>query len=114
MQLKVKDGNLSLRSLYKLIVAGWIIAFGLLFGVFFLLLIAAGLLTGEMMVNGEVVYGRGAIFLNIVPMLIIFPIFIVMHAFMFGGLIIGGIALYRKKRPLTLVDEDGNYFGVFD
>lgn len=108
MKITVKDGRPSLRSLYKLIAMGWIIGFGTLFGIMFLMIFAISLLTGEMTVNGELVESRGQVLMQILPMLILFPIIIVVHAFMFGALIIGGMAIYRKRRPIELVDENGN------
>lgn len=107
MKITVKDGQPSLRSLYKLVAMGWMVGFGTLFGIIFILIFLISLLTGEMTVNGELVQSRGQVMMRMIPMLIILPIIIVMHAFMLGALIIGGMALYRKRRPIELVDENG-------
>jgi hypothetical protein len=106
MKMVVENGRLKLGSLYKAVVVGWIYGFGFFFGVVLFLLLLVSLLTGQMMVNGEMVYGRGRIFLEMLPILIVFPIAIVMNALMLGGLVIGGLALYRKRRPIELVDEN--------
>jgi len=58
MKLRTKGGRLTLGSAYKLIVWGWVLSWGALFGLILLLLLAITLLTGEMTVNGELVSGR--------------------------------------------------------
>ena len=106
MELKTKDGNLTLGSAYRLIVTAWIISWGAMMAFVLLLLFLAALLTGEMMVNGEVVQGRGTALAAMLPMLVLFPVVIAMQAFMFGGFLLGGLWLYRLKRPLRVVAEE--------
>lgn len=107
MELKTKDGNLTLRSAYRLIVTAWLLSWGAFMGFILLLLFLITLLTGEMTVNGELVEGRGAALASILPMLVLFPVIIVMQAFMLGGLLTGGLWLYRLKRPLRVTSEEG-------
>ena len=107
MELKTKDGDLTLGSAYRLIVTAWVLSWGAFMGFVLLLLLLLTLLTGEMTVNGELVEGRGAALASMLPMLVLFPVVIVMHAFMFGGFLIGGLWLYRLKRPLRVTNEDG-------
>ncbi len=105
MELKTKDGNLTLGSAYRLIVTAWIISWGAMAGFILLLLFLTMLLTGEMTVNGVLVQGRSEALVLMLPILVILPVIIVMHAFMFGGLMLGGLWLYRLKRPLTVTME---------
>jgi hypothetical protein len=111
MRLKTKGGQLTLGSAYKLIVWGWLLSWGVLFGVVLLMLITITLLTGEMAVNGEIVSGRVRAFIAMAPIVLMFPIVITLHAFMFGGLLTMGLWLYRTKRPIEVIPEhDVNEF----
>lgn len=105
MQLRTVDGKLTLGSVYKLIVWGWLIGWSIFFIPIMLLIVVGGTLAGQMSVNGEMVYGHGTVFMHMAPMLILAPLIIVMHAFMFGGLITLGVLIYRKWRPLTVTAE---------
>ncbi len=111
MKLKTKGGRLTLGSAYKLIVWGWVLSWGALFSLVLLLLIAITLLTGEMNVNGEMVSGRLKVLSALVPMLMLFPVVVTLHAFMFGGFVTLGLWLYRLKRPIEVIpDHDLNTF----
>lgn len=102
MKLKTVDGKLTLGSAYKLFVWGWILGWGaFMLPILFLLFVVAAL-TGQMGVNGEMVYGRGPAIMAMLPMLIMFPIIIVVQAFMVGGLVMFGLWLYRTRWPLTV------------
>lgn len=105
MQLRTVDGKLTLGSVYKVIVWGWLIGWSVLMIPIMLLIVVGGTLAGEMSVNGEMVHGRGVVFMHMLPLLVLMPIIIVMHAFMFGGLITLGVLIYRRFRPLTVVAE---------
>lgn len=105
MKLKTHGGRLTLGSAYKLIVWGWALSWGALFSLVMLLLIVLTLLTGEMNVNGEMVSGRLEALITLVPMLVLFPVVVTLHAFMFGGFITLGLWMYRFKRPIEVVPE---------
>lgn len=103
MKLKVVDSRLSLGSAYKLIVVGWVLSWGALFGTIFGFVVIAAITSGSMTINGEVVEGIGAIAVQILPFVIMLPLIIVFHAFVFGGLLVAGLALYRLYRPIEVV-----------
>ena len=105
MKLRTVDGNLTLGSAYKLFVWSWILSWGFFMGAILVLLVLITLMTGQMAVNGEIVEGRGAALAAMAPVVVAFPIIIVLHAFMFGGLLTFGTWLYRLRRPLTVVSE---------
>lgn len=106
MQLKVKDGKLNLGSVYKLFVVAWSTTWITMFGFVLSILVIITLITGEMYVNGETVYGRGSALLAMAPMLILFPIVVFLQSFIFAAFLTGGVWLYRLKRPLVVISED--------
>jgi hypothetical protein len=102
MQLKTEDGKLTLGSAYKLIVWAWLLSWSA-FMIPIVLIIAIGaLLSGEMNVNGEMVHGVGPVFVAMLPLLVMMPIIVVLHAFMFGAFLTFGLWLYRHWRPLSV------------
>ena len=103
MKLKVVDARLSLGSAYKLIVVGWVLSWGALVGTIFGFAVIVAMTRGSMTINGEVVEGAGAIASQILPFVIMLPLIVVFHAFVFGGLLVGGLALYRLYRPIEVV-----------
>lgn len=105
MELKTRDNQLTLGSVFKLFVTGWLCAWTVFAGVIFLLLLVIGVATGSMLVNGEVVQGRGTVLLAMAPAFILLPIVIVIQAIMFAAFLTGGVWLYRLRRPLTVVSE---------
>ena len=56
------------------------------------------------MINGEIVSDRGEAFMQLLPFFVLFPVIITLHAFMFGGFLVLGLWLYRKKRPIRVID----------
>jgi hypothetical protein len=105
MQLRTVDGKLSLGSVYKIVVWGWLIGWSIfLIPIFFLIAIGT-LISGQMSWNGETIYGRGAIFMRLLPFVFLPPIVIILHAFIFGGVITLGVLIYRRFRPLTVAAE---------
>jgi len=105
MQLRTVNGELTLGSVYKLIVWGWLIGWGIFFIPIMLLIVIGATIAGEMSVNGEMIYGHGLVLLHVLPFLVLIPIIIVMHAFMFGGLLTLGVSIYRRFRPLTVTAD---------
>ncbi|MFN4025657.1 MAG: hypothetical protein ACK4MQ_12575 [Hyphomonas sp.] len=106
MQINVRKGTLSLGSVYKLIFAGWIISWGVFMGTILCLILLIAMLTGSTTFNDEVVEGRGAVLVTLVPLFVLFPIVIFFHALMFSGFLTFGVWLYRKFRPITVVNHD--------
>ena len=104
MQLKTSDGKLTLGSAYKLFVVGWIIGIGGFFLAIFSIVILASLVGGSITFNGELVEGQPDILLTVLPMLIFLPVIVIFHAFMFGGLWLLGLVIYRLKSPITVTD----------
>ncbi len=105
MNLTVRDGQLTLGSVFKLVAISWL-CFGLLFfGGLFLLIFVIGAASGTMLVNGETVEGGGAIMAATLPMLLFLPVVIGLQAAMFGGAIAAGAALLRLRKPLSVTIE---------
>lgn len=105
MQLRTVDGNLTLGSVYKLFVWSWVLSWGAFLGAILLLLTLIALVTGQMLVNGEMVQGRGSAVFAMLPMLVLFPIVIVLQGFMFAAFLTFGAWLYRLRRPLKVTPE---------
>lgn len=105
MQLRTVDGKLTLGSVYKIVVWGWLIGWSIFMIPIFLLIVIGATISGQMSWNGEMIYGSGEIFMRLLPFVFLPPIIIVFHAFMFGGLITLGVLIYRRFRPLTVVAE---------
>ncbi|MBL4616251.1 MAG: hypothetical protein JKY46_01015 [Robiginitomaculum sp.] len=105
MELRVINGNLTLDSVFRLIVIGSIFSFGALVGVMMLIVVLVMLLTGDVTVNGEVIQGRVKALLEILPALLFFPVYIVVQAFSFAIFLSFGLWLYRLKHPLRVIIE---------
>ena len=105
MNLKIRDGQITLGSIFRLVAISWL-CFGLVvFGGLFALIFLAGAASGTMLVNGEMVEGRGAVVAAMGPMLILVPVIIGLQSAMFGGFVVAGAALYRLRKPLTVTME---------
>lgn len=105
MNLKIRDGQLTLGSVFRLAAVGWAVCGLIIFGGIFLLLLLIGIAGGAMLVNGETINGRGAVLMAMLPMIVILPVILALQAVMFGGMITGGAALYRLWRPLSVSAE---------
>lgn len=105
MNLTVRNGQLTLGSVFKLVAVSWLCFGFIVVGGFFLLIMLIGVASGSMTVNGEAVVGRGTVFLSMLPMLVMLPLVIAMQAVMFGGMITAGAALLRLRRPLAVTVE---------
>lgn len=106
MQINVRNGTLSLGSVYKLFVVGWIISWGAIFGIILLFMLIGMLITGSAIVNGEVVQGRGEALMATAPIMVLFPVVIGLQAVMFSGFLTFGVWVYRKFRSITVVNAD--------
>lgn len=105
MNLKIRDGQLTLGSVFRLVAISWACFGVVVVGGLFLLIFLIGLASGTMQVNGEMVEGRGAVMAAMLPMLILVPIIVALQAVMFGGFVVAGAALYRLRRPLSVTAE---------
>ena len=105
MELRTRDNQLTLGSAFKLLAVAFLVAFGSLFALILLMLLIIGLATGQMLVNGEIIEGRGAVLAAMAPFLIFAPLLLAIQAVMFGGFLTAGLWLYRLRRPLRVVTE---------
>lgn len=102
MNLKIRDGQITLGSVFKLVATGYA-CFGIVFfGGIFLLLILIGIGSGSMTVNGDMVQGRGSVLAAMLPAVILLPIVIAIQAVVFGIFVTVGAALYRLRKPLAV------------
>lgn len=105
MNLKIRDGQLTLGSVFKVVAVGWACFGGVFLGGIFLLLAIIAAVTGQMAVNGEMVHGRGAALAAMAPMIVLLPLIIAIQGVIFGAFITIGAALYRLRRPLSVTTE---------
>ncbi|SDM43598.1 hypothetical protein [Maricaulis salignorans] len=104
MQLKSINGKLTLGSAYKLFVVSWYIGWTSIFVIIGGIGLLAMLVSGQATINGEVVEGAGPVAAQLLPMLALFPIIIIFHAFVFSGLLLLGLIIYRIWRPVQITD----------
>ena len=104
MQLKSINGKLTLGSAYKLFVVSWFVGWTSIFMVFAGIFAIASLITGQATINGEIVEGAGPVAAQLLPMLALIPVIIIFHAFMFSGLLLLGLVIYRIWRPVQITD----------
>ena len=71
MKLRIKDGQLSYGSTYRLLVTCWICGVGSFFMAMLLLVFAVMMIVGTGEVNGEAIAGRGALIAGILPMFVL-------------------------------------------
>lgn len=105
MNLKIRDGQLTLGSVFKVVAVGWACVGGVFCGGIFLLLAVIAAVTGQMTVNGELVQGRGAALGALAPAIVFLPVAIALQGVIFGAFITVGAALYRLRRPLSVTVE---------
>lgn len=105
MKVFVRNGTLSLGSVYKLFVAGWIVSWSAFFGLISFFMLLGILITGSSTVNGVVIEGRGEALSAVAPILVLFPVIICLQALMFSGFLTFGVWLFRKFRPITVVND---------
>jgi hypothetical protein len=103
MQIKVVDGKLSLTSLFAPVAVGYGVGAGLIFLPAFLLVGLVGSFAPVVDQSGQTISGA-AIFL---PMVIMVPFILLMQSVIFAGLIMLGLAVYRRfgKIEVTSVRE---------
>lgn len=98
MEIRAVDGKLSLGSLFGPVAVGYGIGAGVIFMPMFLLM---GVMFSFVPVVDQVGQPvNGAIM--ILPMVVMVPIILVMQGAMFGGLVMLGLAIYRKWGTLRV------------
>jgi len=102
MKLSTHDGNLRLRSAFKLIFTGWLIGWGGMFAFFYLIFFLVALFGGTIDVNGEPMQGLPAV-LGLLPFLPFIAIIIFFHAVFFSGLTCLGLLVYRRFKPISVL-----------
>ncbi|MFT4954363.1 MAG: hypothetical protein ACI8U3_000734 [Brevundimonas sp.] len=105
MNLTIRDGQLTLGSVFKLVAISWLCFGVVVFGGLFLLLLLIGVASGSMVVNGDMVQGRGSVLVAMLPLLILLPIIFALQAVIFGAFATAGAALYRLRKPLSVTVE---------
>lgn len=105
MNLKIRDGQLTMGSVFKLVAISWLCFGVVFFGGIFLLIFIIGAASGQMIVNGDMVQGHAAVIGAMAPMVILVPIVIAIQSVLFGGFVLAGAALYRLRRPMSVTAE---------
>ncbi|MEQ1708077.1 MAG: hypothetical protein ABL864_07085 [Terricaulis sp.] len=99
MEIKAVDGKLSLGSLFGPVVVGYGVGAGVIFVPMFVLMSLLFLFSpGVVDQSGQIVSGASVA----LPMLIMVPFILVMQGVMFGGLVLLGLAIYRKWGTLRV------------
>ncbi len=106
MHLRSVDGKLTLGSVYRLCVVGWVVGWGLLFGVFLVLFALIVVLAGAAGAFGHQTFGAAAILVQMIPLIIMIPITVVIQAFIAAGLLTFGVWLFQTRRPLLEIVPD--------
>lgn len=108
MQLRIKNGQLSYGSTYKLFYVGWVAGLTLFFGILVVPMLIMAAFGVPATVNGEVVTGLEAVG-SIASFLLIFPIIIALQGLMFAGVMTLGIWLYRRWQPITITGQENTF-----
>ncbi|MEQ8434936.1 MAG: hypothetical protein RIA71_11910 [Oceanicaulis sp.] len=101
MKLSTRNGALRLRSAFKLMFFGWLISWGLLFGLILIILFIVALAGGTVDVNGEPRQGLDAV-VGMLPFFPMVALILPFHAAMFSGLICFGLFIYRLFKPIRV------------
>jgi hypothetical protein len=105
MKLHVANGQLKPGGAFKLVALGYLIGAGAIFAPLFALVALIAVGSGApTTLNGEVVNGGAALMVAAMPFIML-PVVLAMQAAMFGGLVVFGLWLYHKRRPIIIVDE---------
>lgn len=104
MNLKIRDGQLTLGAVFKLTAISWLCFGGILCAIFMLLFVVTAVTGGEVMINGETIQGR-EVFSAMIPFLVLLPLIIAVQALVLGAFVTAGAALYRLRRPLAVTAE---------
>ena len=105
MELQTQGGRLKPGGAFKLVATGYFLGAGLIFVPLFALITVIALVSGApATLNGEQVYGGAAMFVAILPLIMV-PVILAMQAVMFGGLAVLGLWLYNKRRPILVIEK---------
>lgn len=106
LKLETINGNLTIGSVYRLFVVGWVLGFGILFTAIALFIFVSAAITGEANINGVHVRDRTQVIATFAPVLAV-PIIIFVQGFIAAGLMTFGVRIYRLWSPLTVESTSG-------
>ena len=99
MEIKGVDGKLSIGSLFGPVAVGYAVGAGVIFIPLFLLMGLLFAFSPQVVdQNGQSVSGAAMA----LPMIIMVPFIVVMQGAMFGGIVLFGLAIYRKWGTLRV------------
>jgi hypothetical protein len=98
MEIKAVDGKLSLASLFGPVAVGYGIGAGIIFVPMFLLVGLLSSFAPMTAQNGQTVSPA----MMVLPMVIMVPFIVALQGVMFGGLVMLGLAIYRKWGTLRV------------
>lgn len=105
MELSTTGGRLKPGGAFKLVATGYFFGTMVIFLPLFALVTVISLAAGvPPTLNGVPVEGSGGILVSIL-LLVIVPVVLAFQAVMFGGLVVLGLWLYNKRRPIRLVER---------
>jgi hypothetical protein len=108
LELKTANGRLKLDGAFRLVATGYLIGAGVIFVPLFALVTLAALASGApMKVNGQVVEGSAGLVFALLPLVMV-PFVVALQSVMFGGLVVFGLWLYQKRRPLRVVADEAS------
>lgn len=92
MELRTMGGQLKAGAAFRLVATGYIIGASVIFGPLFLLAtLTMGVQRPAMLVGGLL-------------QLLLLPIVLGIQSLLFGGVIVLGLWLYQKRKPIVVVD----------
>lgn len=94
MKLKSVNGNLSLGSVYKLFVVGWLFAWT----IFYLLFLLSAVVSTSAVSPG----GIGPDLSSFLPAAVLTPVLAVLSSLLFSGIMLLGVMIFRLWRPLRI------------
>ncbi len=94
MELRTLGGQLKAGAAFRLIAIGYVIGAGVIFGPLFLLATLAMSLQRPVMLIGGLVQ------------LLLLPIILGVQSVLLGGVVVLGLWLYQKRRPILVVDGE--------
>lgn len=105
MELRTKGGLLKPGGAFKLVATGYFLGAGVIFLPLFVLATVISLAAGVPPTwNGQAVEGSGGVLFVFLPLIMV-PVILAFHAVMFGGLIVLGLWIYQKRRPIRVIEE---------
>ena len=106
MELRTVNGRLKPGGAFKLIATGYLLGAGAIFIPLFVLIDLILLVRGALAtMNGQTVAGDAPPLVWLMQ-LIALPVIIAGQSVMIGGLVVFGLWLYDKRRPIRVIAED--------